>query len=131
MNIPVRVIAQGREPVRDKYIGLLFENLKKDVKFEALIRSAQKTLGLDVLPHTSNGTEYKKHTALLRSNGLQRNTKGKLGFTGFIKIPLLDDEVDKILQKYPFMNDWREGLKEFVLGGNLLFTMIVQTSGFA
>src|SRR3989344_6055979 len=120
----MKIIVQTSQPKIDKYIKLLFEHLQKDNYFEKLILNARKNLRLNIPTAQPNDSLE----VIIRPERILRSESIKIPISSpdaFIETPFvlkLNEELDKVLKEYKFLQDWRKGLGSFVVNDSFVIS---------
>lgn len=120
MKIPLKYVYHDGEPSSlNKYIKLLFHYLERDKKFEELIVNARDRLSINI-PLLKEEDKLEIITAKIKP---LRSETAKLPSTRKPHISIetdkgikMDKETDSIIKAYPFLQDWRKGLRGFIVG---------------
>ncbi len=134
MKIPIRI----KTNQIDRYNKVLFEYLEKDKRFEELIVNTRKNLSktipsnihkqfiLDNIPIDKANSELDiESECYVRLRSKNHTTVNPRRQELYAETPLifnLGNEIDILLNEYPFLQDWRQGLGSFILGGRFLIS---------
>lgn len=116
----IRIQVQGTKLL--KFEKAFFGYLQKDNRFKELIMNSRKKLLLDV--HIEKEDEelditYKLDKPL-RSEFFRIKGRGTSTIIESKFSVQLDNIVDEIIDQYPFIQDWRHGLRMFICGDRFL-----------
>jgi len=119
MKIPIRyAYSDGESHSLNKYIKLLFHYLERDKEFEELIVKVRERLSQDI----AILEEDKPDITVVKSKPLRSETaklpdirKPSIHIVSDMGIKM-DKETDAIIKEYPFLQDWRKGLRGFIVG---------------
>ena len=112
MNIPIQVSGKRL----DKFTKVFFNYLQKDKEFYGLVMKARKDMHLENPssdePIMLDITYFPKKT--LRSE--IKNIEGLDPLVVYAGNSKLEEALNKIINEYPFLQDWRSGLSHFICG---------------
>ncbi len=77
--------------IDNNYINILFRELEKDKELERIVKNIRK-----------------KHNILLNSKRLSLRS-------WILLVP--EEDVDKVVKAFPFLQDWRKGIRSLIVGG--------------
>lgn len=118
MKIPIQV--EGT--ILTKFERVFFDYLQRDNKFKRLIVNARKRLSLKINLEEQDKELDVKFTPDRPLRSELYRIKGRTPAIN-IETPFsvqLEDKVDEIINEYPFIQDWRHGLRMFICGDRFL-----------
>lgn len=125
----MKITVQIRHQPLDKYTKCLFNHLQNDKAFEGLIIDARESLGLDI-PVSQAVANLEVSLKPFKSLRSDVNKIPKTQPDTYVETPFalkLNNELDKILLEYRFLQDWREGLSSLIVNNYFIVSDISST----